>query len=233
MRRQLVVVAAMILACGAASSQTVENDYRPEPSAFDLAWESGREPYRGHYPFAVAGFSPFAAKDWFVVSIFSFWTGYIDTNDARQHWVVRRVSGRYEGYDADGRFGAEQPAIAEYALSDSCPAMERAIARFELHERPVFSGEGPKYSREVVISSYDASWLYFWARLRTAEIQLSTSDYNSGVSAWVFETLDAIAGCFSDVAPDVPIAAHPDYHLDRPPAGIFARWWEEGEAERQ
>jgi hypothetical protein len=186
----------------------------PEPDAEERAAMDAREPYRGHRPFAVAILSPFNEPEWFVASFFHYWTGYTREGTAQEHWSVRFVSGEREYWDSDRqREIPGTPATRRWAATDTCPAFDRAIARFELHERASFTSRAePNIDRSddvVVLSSYDTTYLSFWTVLDGpgfgAEINLSTPYYgSSGIAAWVSETRSAIDDCLSATPPEMP-----------------------------
>jgi hypothetical protein len=190
--------------------EAAEHDYT---DAQIDATRAAKGAYRGHVPFAVASYRPFGDRRWFVLSFFNYWTD--GRADDERRWFVRRVAGAFEGSE-NGQAAAEEGARTTWADSAHCPQLLLAVARFEVHERAGFMGpeQPPVRSNSqdgdvIVVSTFDASWISFWARLRgdnhrQMEVAFSAPASDGGISGWVFETLDAIDDCFSERPPAIP-----------------------------
>lgn len=216
MQRAIVAMGLVLSALGGCASaqeavgadQFNDREYAKAEAAFARA----REPHRGHVPFAVARVEPFNEPNWFVASFFSFWTGYSSQGNAKQHWAVRKVFGSYVDFDElENKAVPGVVAREAWAVSDTCPALERAVGRFEIHDRTEFTGDATPPSRPdvVVVGAYDATYLSFWAALDAfathLEINLLTPyRAGGGVADWVGETMSSIEGCWTDAPPDMP-----------------------------
>jgi hypothetical protein len=220
MRAELLFTAFLLSACASAGAQTSEEDRleRIERAEADVAFANSRLPYRGHTPFAVASVEPFGEREWFVLSFFHYWTGSTSTKDAKEHYLVKRVAGAYEGHDFySDKNRPGEPGATSWAWSDSCPQLDRSIARFEFHERTRFKNDplGPPSSEgTVTIAGVDATSLLFWAQLGdfglNFEVNLLTPyDSDSGVARWVKESVSAISGCFLAEPPMIPAVELP------------------------
>jgi hypothetical protein len=177
------------------------------------------------------------SPDWYVVSFFTYWTGFAAEKNERQHWVVKKVAGKFPYFDD---FEDEDvpgvPGKETWADSAKCPALEHAVMRFDLHSRAEFTDgslaplERPKNNGRdsIVIGTSDSTQFLFWARLGGAgliEINLSEPYGVGEISQWMDALLNRAEDCFVDKAPDLPAPAHDRVmgarHLGAKPFSIF------------
>ena len=190
--RALTFAAGLIAGLALMVPAARAGDFTADLAAAESASVGGRPPVASVSAYRVL------AHRWTILEIFVIWDPPRAAGGrSTPHWAVRR---------AVGGMTEPQPAKVDWALSDSCPAMEAGLRALEALEtpRPSIPGLDERNSLGIV-----ADGVGYHLRVRHAlyasneafaGLEIS-GNVNTPLAAWTEDFLTSLNGCWRDEAP--------------------------------